>query len=136
MSGDCVGCTSTDFHFVWNQSGRDYCGRVARAINGNRCIGGQNLRGHTWCRLCGTLVSEDQGSENATLTSDEPAACTATAEPNIATKDGVKFFRIGAGVPENDNNAIMEWLDGDGTLENLPASLQQYQTPNPDEDST
>ena len=51
VSGNCVGCTITDFHTVWNQNGPKYCGRVASARHGGGCTGGQNLRGHSWCRL-------------------------------------------------------------------------------------
>ncbi|OCL05891.1 hypothetical protein AOQ84DRAFT_275284, partial [Glonium stellatum] len=54
VSGSCSGCTSTDFHFVWTQVNSNYCGRNVAGTNGNSCIGGQNLRGHSWCRLCGT----------------------------------------------------------------------------------
>jgi hypothetical protein len=120
-SGDCTGCTSTDFHFLWRRSGSYFCGINISGINGNRCISGSNLRGHSWCRLCGTLTTADVAIPNV-----QEAQCTSFVEPNIATKDDVTWYRIDEGVPEADREALNEWLDGNGTADVLAEHLQQY----------
>ena len=141
VSGSCTGCTSTDFHFVWHGGTSGvYCHRNVAGTNGGYCIGGQNLRGASWCRLCGTREPEgtleidefgDYFDEtNSTVAASFPEAqCTFSVEPNLATKDDLIYFKIGDDVPSEDNEALDKWLEDDeATIDDLPEHLRMYET--------
>lgn len=141
VSASCTACTSTDLHFVWH-GGRNgvYCARNAAGTNGGSCIGGQNLRGASWCRLCGTREPEgtfeidefdDYFDEtNSTVAPSFPEAeCTSFVEPNLATKDGLVYFKIGDDVSSEDNEELDKWLEDDeATIDDLPEHLRMHET--------
>ncbi|KAK2616697.1 hypothetical protein QQS21_000309 [Conoideocrella luteorostrata] len=143
-SGNCVGCTSTDFHTVWNQNGRNYCGRVASSRNGGGCTGGQNLRGHTWCRLCRTKRMVERGFEGEVLEGiqkreaeavqngqelHDDAECKESVEPDLVTLDDKRFFKINYAVSEADTKAILDWIEGENPeYSALSSHLMQHET--------
>ncbi|KAI9035650.1 uncharacterized protein KD926_003161 [Aspergillus affinis] len=117
-SASCTGCTSTDFHITWNKVGRLFCGKSAAATHGGGCIsGGSNLRGHSWCRLCGTSTS---GVEL------QAATCTSTAEPD-ALEIGSKWFTVDRTVSEDDRNALWALWDSEADDASVPQKLLRYE---------
>lgn len=143
-SGNCVGCTSTDFHTVWTQNGRNFCGRAASSTNGNRCIGGANLRGHTWCRLCRTKRMAERGISGEELEGVEnreaeaaasgqelhdDSECKESVEPDLVTLDDKRFFKINYAVSEADTKAILDWIEGENPeYSALSSHLLQHET--------
>lgn len=123
--GICEGCTATDFHVVYTRRGNEDCYRARDATNGRRCISYYGpLRGHKYCRLCGTELLVESQDPSETTNTTEPA-CTASVNPDVGSKDGINYYRIGAGVPEEDNHAIERWLDDETTTTGLSEALRE-----------
>jgi hypothetical protein len=54
---------------------------------------------------------------------DDHIQRTIDMEPDLATKDGVNYYRIGAGVPRDDYNAIVSWVKDDAAQGGLDNAL-------------
>jgi hypothetical protein len=46
----------------------------------------------------------------------------------MATKDGIRFFRIGSNIPTDAHEALLGWLESAGTIADLEPHLLQYET--------
>ncbi|KAF2685313.1 hypothetical protein K458DRAFT_430861 [Lentithecium fluviatile CBS 122367] len=117
VSGRCQGCTSTDSQNLWRSEGKGFCESLAFTRNGGDCQGEQHrkLFGHSWL-------------QNRKMSASEDAQCTGTVAPDLITRDDVTFFRIGEGVPLEDEMALEEWLTREVTVEEMPEHLLKYRT--------
>lgn len=123
-SGSCQGCTSTDFHLVWNFANRKNCGRNVKATNGGRCIGGSsNLRGHSWCRLCRTSVDQLSQAQSENISNE--ATCTSTVEPSLL-EIGSKWFQLNDSMNTEHKEALWDLWQKEVEDHEVDSHLQVY----------
>ena len=134
VSNSCQGCTSTDLSFIYRISGGNYCGIGAGGTNGGTCVGGQNLKGSTWCRICGTRKARRDDDASAAGLPEAPA-CENSVFENVITIDG-RHFRINYDVPENMTEELQAFQDSGAPVESIAPHLLQYEIGSPEERRT
>ncbi|GAB0137672.1 ubiquitin-like protein atg8 [Epichloe bromicola] len=132
-SGNYVGYTSNNAHTIWTRFGTESCGRVAASVKGDGCITGSSRKifGHSYCRNCTADRVEKREAEAAAGGQElrDDSECEESVEPNLATIDDKRFFKINYAISEADTKAILDWIDiKNPQYSALPSHLLQHET--------
>lgn len=139
VSGNCVGCTPTDIHYLFGPGRYGLCGVARTGSNNGQCINAQNAKGHGWCRVCHSKARRmiEEGASAEQMEDPENGLSSAVSgnnncmPPNLLSKSGDRFFKVNHDVPKNITDMIYRWYDDDSDDGPPPNEILQYEVDNP-----